>query len=398
MLSDFSFISGGSPTFSKPLPVGQLYFPEWARYEAAMRGIFERRYYTNHGPLVQKLESELSRFLGVKHVVCVTNATIGLMMAADALDLSGKVIAPSHTFIATAESLKWCGLRPVYCDVDPQTQQTDPKAAARLIDEDVSAILAVNLWGGACDVVALQSLADAAGISLYFDSAHAFGCAVANVPVAGFGRAEVFSFHATKVLSAGEGGCVTTDDDDVAARLRNIRSSYGAGPPARVVRTSNGRMSEAQAAIALLSLEDYPAIQARNKALFDAYSRGLAEIPGIRLLHPTNVTASNYQYAACTVDPGEFGLTRDQLQRLLQAENVMARRYFYPGTHRSVGFDENAEAEAARLPFTERLCVTSIQLPLGAHVNLPDVERICALIASAQADAPELRRRMTKVD
>jgi dTDP-4-amino-4,6-dideoxygalactose transaminase len=345
---------------------------------------------------VQKLEEELARFLKVKHVICVTNATIGLMMAADALRLTGKVIVPSYTFVATAQSLKWCGLTPVFCDVDPESQQIDLEAAALLIDQEVSAILAVNLWGGACDIGALQALADAKGISLYFDSAHAFGAAVENVPIASFGRAEVFSFHATKVLSAGEGGCVTTNDDDVAARLRNIRSSYGAGPTVPVVKTSNGRMSEAQAAIALMSLDDYPAIQARNKTLFDAYSRNLAGIPGIRLLHPANVSASNYQYAACTIEPAKFGLTRDQLLQLLEAENVLARRYFYPGTHRCAGFDGDYEADAARLPITEQLCDVSFQLPLGARLNVSDVEKICALIARAQSEAPNISRFMAR--
>lgn len=396
MSYDFRLISGRAPTFAEPLPVGQLYFPQWPRYVAAMRGIFDRHYYTNHGPLVQKLEEELARFLKVKHVICVTNATIGLMMVADALRLTGKVIVPSYTFVATAQSLKWCGLTPVFCDIDPESQQIDIDAAALLIDQEVSAILAVNLWGDACDTGALQALADANGISLYFDSAHAFGVAIENVPIAGFGRAEVFSFHATKVLSAGEGGCVTTNDDNVAARLRNIRSSYGAGPTVPVVKTSNGRMSEAQAAIALMSLDDYPSIQARNKALFDAYSQNLAVIPGIRLLHPKNVSASNYQYATCTIEPVEFGLARDQLLQLLEAENILARRYFYPGTHRSAGFDGNAEAVAARLPMTERICDISFQLPLGARLDVSDVEKICALIARAQREAPQISQFMAR--
>lgn len=397
MTDDFSFFSGGPPAFAEPLPVGQLYFPQWHRYHAAMRGIFERRYYTNHGPLVQKLEDELSRFLKVKHVICVTNATIGLMMVADALGLTGKVIVPSHTFIATAQSLKWCRLTPVFCDVDPETQQIDPESAGLLIDKNVSAILAVNLWGGACDISTLDALANANGISIYFDSAHAFGAVINNVPIANFGRAEVFSFHATKVLSAGEGGCVTTNDDDVAARLRNIRSSYGAGPIVPVVKTSNGRMSEAQAAIALMSLEDYPAIQARNKMLFDAYSQNLAGIPGVRLLHPANVSFSNYQYAACILDPVEFGLTRDQLLQLLQAENVIARRYFYPGIHRSAGFDAAAKTDAARLPVTEHFCAVGLQLPLGARLDVTDVVRISDIIARAQAVAGDLALRIPRL-
>lgn len=395
-MRSFRLIEETAPLFELPLPVGQLYFPEWHRYEAAMRDIFNRQYYNNNGPLVTELEARLRDFLGVKHVLCVGNATFGLMMVADALRLTGRVLIPSFTFIATAQSLAWCGLSPAFCDVSSETHQLSLEAVSASLADDrgISAILAVNLWGGACEIHELDAVSKEHKVPLYFDSAHSFGCKYGDQLIGGFGCAEVFSFHATKVLSAGEGGCVTTNDDDLAAKLRGIRPSYDAGNTVEPYRVLNSRMSEAQAAIALMSLEHYPLIQARNKMLFDAYSRNLAGVPGIRLQHPSNVTASNYQYAACTLDTEDFGLTRDQLLRLLQAENVMARRYFYPGTHRCAGFDDNAKAEAARLPVTERLCATSIQLPLGARVNLSDVDKICELIAQAQAAAPTISRLM----
>jgi len=386
----FSITSKKPPAFDTRLPVGQLYFPSFERYEDAMRGIFERKYYTNHGPLARRLEEELVTFLGVKHAICVTNATIGLMMVAEALEISGNVIVPAHTFVASAQSIKWCGLTPRFCDVDPLTQQIDVKAARALIDADTSAILAVNLWGGACDIAGLASLSADSGIHVYFDSAHAFGAKVKDIAVGRFGRAEVFSFHATKVISAGEGGCVTTNDDDLAAKLRNIRSSYGAGDVVSVRRTTNGRMSEAQAAIALLSLEDYPMIRAHNKALFEAYRRLLASVPGITLLPPTNVTDSNYQYAACTIDESEFGLTRDQILALLQAENIIARRYFYPGIHRSAEFKAQDVTASGRLLVTEMLSESGLQLPLGARVGLSDVTRIAEIITRAHDSAGTL--------
>lgn len=394
---NFSLFSGGAPAFAQPLPVGQLYAPEWSEFEAAMQGIFERRYYTNHGPILRQLEEALSDFLQVRHAICVTNATIGLLMATDALGLSGSVIVPSHTFIATAQSLKWNGLRPVFCDVDPVTHHIDPEMASRLIDKDVSGILGVHLWGGACDISGLQQLCDQHGLKLYFDAAHAFGCNVEGRPVGGFGELEVFSFHATKVLNATEGGCVTTNDDDLAARLRNIRSSYGAGPPVPVTKTSNGRMSEAQAAMALISLHDHPKIQARNERLFRAYIRGLDGIPGIRLIHPVNVTQSNYQYAACEVDPERFGMSRNFLMEILHAENIIARRYFYPGTHRTIGFNDQANQNALHLPVTEKLSETGLQLPLGARVDESAVARICEIIGSVQESATDLCKARKQV-
>ena len=390
MLDDFALLTGRSPLFEKPLPVGQLYMPERLRFESAMRDIFERRYFTNHGPLAQDFEKKLAEALGVRHAICVTNATIGLVMAADALELSGKVIVPSHTFIATAQSLKWCGLEPVFCDVDPVTHQISATEIEALVDDETSAVLGVHLWGGACDITALERVCQQHELKLFFDSAHAFGCRVGDSHIGGFGELEVFSFHATKVLSATEGGCITTNSDETAAKLRNIRSSYGAGTPVPVVKTSNGRMSELQAAIGLMSLEDFDKNQASNKKLFEVYTDRLKDIDGIELYVPKNVTKSNYQYAACDVEADEFGMSRDTLLQVLQAENVLARRYFYPGTHRCLGFDIDADEVAKRLPVTERLCLTGLQLPLGARVSVDAAHKICDVIEFAKSSAQKL--------
>lgn len=387
---DFALL-GGVPAFAWPLPVGQLYFPSWDRYEAAMRGIFERRYYTNQGPLVQQLEEKLQDYLGVKHAICVTNATIGLIMAAEALELSGKVVVPSFTFIASAQSLSWTGIEPIFCDVDPETHQLAIDKLDVLMDEHVTGILGVNLWGGACDPVALEKYARARGLKLYFDSAHAFGCLVDDTRIANFGSIEVFSFHATKVLSATEGGCLCTNDDELAARLRNIRSSYGAGKPVPVVKTSNGRMSEVQAAIALMSLEDFPQNQQKNETLFRKYAERLKHIPGIKLVKPAGVAFSNYQYVVCEVDEDIFGLSRDSLIAVLKAENVNARRYFYPGTHRSIGYRDSLPEFADSLPVTDHLCASCIQLPIGAMIDNNAVDTICEIIDKSQRNSPVLK-------
>lgn len=371
-----------------PLPVGQLYFPGWEDYEATFRELFERQYYTNHGPLVQRLEARLAETMQVRHAICVTNATIGLVMAVEALQLRGKVIVPSFTFIASAQCLSWTGLEPVFCDVDPVTHQLDPVAVEKLIDPEVTGILAVNLWGDACDAEALQAVADRHGLQLFFDSAHAMGCSVGTRPIGGFGALEVFSFHATKVFSSAEGGCITTNDDALAARLRNIRSSYGAGKPVEVVKTSNGRMSEAQAAVGLLNLEQLPQSLARNRAIFGHYRDGLSDIPGLTLHQPRRVTTSNHQYIVCTIDAAAFGLSRDGLLQWLQANNIVARRYFYPGTHRSLPYVHTLPQYVDALPITDRLNEQLIQLPSGALVSDEDVALICRLIAAAPRRAP----------
>jgi dTDP-4-amino-4,6-dideoxygalactose transaminase len=387
---------GAKPAFDKPLPIGQLYFPSLERYEAAFRGIFERQFYTNQGLLTQQLEEKLQQFLGVKHAICVSNATIGLMMLPDAMGISGKVILPSFTFAASAQSLSWAGLEPVFCDIDLDTHQIAIDRIGALIDKDVSAIMGVNLWGGACNPKALTELAATHGVQLYFDSAHAFGCTVDGARIGNFGRAEVFSFHATKILSATEGGCICTNDDDLAARLRNIRSSYGAGRPVNVVKTANGRMSEAQAAIALMSLEDFPANQKNNESLYRLYEAQLMAIPGLHLVKPTGVSFSNYQYLVCRVDEREFGLPRDLLIDLLKAENVVARRYFYPGIHRSIPYAQELPQYLDSLPNTDSLCASCIQFPIGALVDAQGVERICNILSRAHQASVVIRSRYEK--
>jgi dTDP-4-amino-4,6-dideoxygalactose transaminase len=384
-------ILGAEPMYAKPIPIGQLYFPSWERYEASFRGIFERHYYTNNGPLLTELEDKLQQFLGVKHAICVSNATFGLMMAAEAMNLFGKVILPSFTFIASAQSLSWTGIEPVFCDVDPLTHQIAINKLDALIDDQVTGIMGVNLWGGACNPVALEQYAQKHGLKLYFDSAHAFGCVVGSTNVANFGSIEVFSFHATKILSATEGGCICTNDDDLAARLRTIRPSYGDNNPVDVTKVANARMSEAQAAIALLSLEDFSQNQHNNETLFRLYEEKLKNIPGIKLVKPAGVTFSNYQYLVCEVDENIFGLSRDSLITVLKAENVNARRYFYPGTHCSIGYLKNLPAYKDSLPVTDHLCATCIQLPVGAMVDCDAVNGICEIIAKSQCNSDLLK-------
>lgn len=376
---------GGQPTFTRPIPVGQLYFPSWERYEQAMAGIFERGWYTNHGPLAREFEERLAEFFGVRHAVVVTNATVGLIMALKCLGIDGKVIVPGFTFVASAQSASWAGLEVEFCDVDPVTHQVTTETLAAALDPEVSAILAVNLWGGACRPGEIAALARERGLKLVFDSAHGAGVTWDGVPLGGFGDAEVFSFHATKVLGATEGGCVCTDDDGLAARLRNMRSSYGAGPPVAVPLTSNGRFSEAQAAIGLMSLEDFPANRGHNERIFEIYRQALSGIPGLSVVEPANTDRSNYQYAVVEVEADAFGLSRDALLKVLHAEQVIARRYFHPGVHRTVPY--NRDPDRWQLPVTDYLCGRLLQLPIGALVSTDDAAEIAELLARIEANS-----------
>jgi dTDP-4-amino-4,6-dideoxyglucose len=214
----------GAPAFAEPLHVGRPNIGDRAAFLARIEEALDRRWLTNHGALSLELERRVADLAGVRYAVVVANATLGIELLVRALALEGEVIVPAWTFVGTAQALSWVGLTPVFCDVDPVTQTLAPDAVEAAVTPRTSAILGVHLWGRTCEVERLQSIAHAHGLELVFDAAHALGCTRRGKPVGGFGRAEVLSFHATKVASAAEGGAITTDDARLAERLRYTRA------------------------------------------------------------------------------------------------------------------------------------------------------------------------------
>jgi dTDP-4-amino-4,6-dideoxygalactose transaminase len=342
-----------------------------------MRGIFERRYYTNQGPLTREFESRLQQFLGAKHVICVTNATIGLMMASEALAIEGRVLIPGVCNLAVEHALAWCGVEAIACDVDPNGQISFASVLAAITEapDRVNAIVGANLWGGACDADALSRLALQRGLSILFDSTHAFGCRIAGGRAGRPGALEVFSFGEADILNAAGGACIATDDDELAGRLRNIRSSYGAGRQVAVVKTSNGRMSEAQAAIGLLSLDDYAANQLRNASQVALYKAQLSPVRGLRVVEPSGAETSNYQTLVVELEHGHFASSRNALIKRLAADNIEAR----PVTKAGV-----VDIQAAHLPTTRRADASWLELPIGAHMHDTMIKTVCDIIAAAQ--------------
>ncbi|BCF98823.1 dTDP-4-dehydro-6-deoxyglucose aminotransferase [Paraburkholderia sp. PGU19] len=379
-------IFGTAPPLPRRVPLGQHHFPSWDRYESAFRDIFERQYYTNHGPLAQALEARIADLLQVGHAMCVTNATIALALSAQALGFRGRVVVPAFSFVGTAQSLAWADVEVAFCDVSRETGHLTPELVEPYLRDGATGVLGVNLWGGAADVERLQRLADSYGVPLYFDSAHAFGCEIAGRPIGGFGRLEVLSFHSSQILSATEGAVICTNDDDLAAHIRNIRSNYGMGRPVPVGKTGNGRMSEAQAAVALLNLDDLPELMEQNIRQFDAFAAQLSDIPGLRIVEPQQVSKSNYQNVICEIDEHAFGLSRDALIAVLDAENVEA------GGDRGLGAARRDFTIA--LPHTEHWRNSILQLPIGALVDEALIERIANVIRVAQCHAAEIAGKL----
>lgn len=388
---------GGTPAFTRPVSIGQRNFAKWDRFEQAFRGIFSRRYYTNHGPLAQELEERLAGFFGVKHALCMTNATIGLMIAAKALGLTGKVLVPAFGFIGTVQSLTWAGLEPVFCDIDPMTHLITPLSVEQSVDPEVSAILGVHLWGNICHPVELEQVADENGLRLYFDAAHAFGCSYNGVTAGQFGDLEVFSFHSDNMLNSLEGGCICTNDDTLAELIRNIRSSYGIRKPMTVSLTGNGRMSEAQAALALISLEDFPRNRKANQERFELYKSRLSVIDGIQLVCQEPETRSNYQQIVVEIDEVSFGLSRNVVFRILEAENVGHPLYPAGSIHCNEPYRTLYPELKDAFPQTDRVSARFIQLPTGQHVSGEDVQTLCDIFKLLHEQAGHITALMEEM-
>jgi dTDP-4-amino-4,6-dideoxygalactose transaminase len=392
-IEDFALF-GGSPEFADKLHVGRPNLGDRADFLARVNGILDARWFTNYGGCVQELEAELARTLEVKHCITVCNATVGLEIASRALGLQGEVIVPSLTFIATAHALQWQQIRPVFCDIDPVTHSLDPAEVEKLITPQTTGIVGVHLWGRACEVDELQAVADRHELTLMFDAAHAFGSSYKGRMVGGFGRAEVFSFHATKFFNTFEGGAITTNDDELARKLR-LMTNFGFAGYDNVIHVgTNGKMNEMCAAMGLTSLRSVDEFVAVNRRNREAYRRALAGIPGLSLFEYDEAERNNYQYLVAEYAPAPGAPSREDMVRLLWAENVMARKYFWPGCHRMEPYRSLEPDAGERLPHTEAVASRLLVLPTGTGVDADEIERLCGLIRRAVDAGPALVERM----
>lgn len=385
---------GGAPEFDRPLIVGRPNTGDPERFFSRMERIFAAGRFSNNGPFVQEFEARIGQLTGARHCIATCNATIGLELAVSALGLTGSVIVPSFTFIATAHALARCGIVPLFCDVDPAMHNIDPAKIEELIRPDTSGILGVHLWGRACPVGELQALASQHGLRLLFDAAHAFGCSYRGKPIGTFGDAEVFSFHATKAITCFEGGAIATDDDGLAADLRQM-INFGQDAEGTAVRLgTNAKMSEPSAAMGVTSLEAMDAIFEHNRLNHLAYRDGLEGVPGVRLAGAPPGDTSNHQFVVLELEAELFGMTRDDLIRLLAAENVLARRYFHPSCHMSEPYRSLPRDPAPALPTTDRLSSSVLCLPTGRAVSSDEAARVCRIIALSAKPGPELVARL----
>lgn len=392
------FIFSGEPAFERTLHVGRPNIGDRDRLMERLHDMLDRRWLTNNGPFVQKFEEAVADYLDVKHCVAICNGTVALEIAARALDLKGEVIVPSYTFVATAHCLQWQEIRPVFCDIEPDTHCLDPEQVERHITPRTTGILGVQTWGQPCEVEALKQIADVHDLRLMYDAAHALGCSYKGTMIGNFGDAEVFSFHATKFVNSFEGGAVTTNDDELAEKMCLMRNFGFEGMDNVNHIGTNGKMSEPAAAMGLTSLESIDEFIAVNERNYEAYRRNVDAIPGIDLFTYNGEQRNNYQYIILEVDESETGLTRDQLLQVLLAENVKARRYFYPGVHRMEPYDSYYPNAGMLLPETEALCERVLVMPTGTAVDEEDITRIGEILRRAIDRADAVQNALEEVD
>jgi len=367
------------PAFAEPLHVGRPNIGDRGQFLADVEAALDRRWLTNDGPFVRELETRIARLLGVRHCVATANGTVALEIAIRALGLSGEVIVPSFTFVATAHALQWQGITPVFVDIDPVTHCLDPDAVRRAITPNTSGIIAVHLWGRGAPARELQAIADEFGLQLMFDAAHAFGASIGPDMIGTFGRAEVLSFHATKFFNTLEGGAIVTNDDDVAAQARLMRNFGFAGDDNVISVGTNGKMNEICAAMGLANLASLDEVIAANRENYEAYSTELSGVEGVSLLPMGQSGTSNFQYVVMLIDD-TAAVTRDHVVATLRRNNVLARRYFWPGCHRMEPYITLYPTAGDQLPYTERVAEQVIVLPTGTAVNRDDIHVIARLV------------------
>lgn len=374
-------IFGGTPFFQEKLHVGRPNIGDREKLFRRFNDMLDRRWFTNDGPYVQELEKKIEKYLGVKHALLICNGTAALEIGYRALGFQGEVIVPSFTFIATPHALQWQGITPVFCDIGVDSHNIDPTLVEQYITPRTTGIVGVHVWGKPCDTDAINGIAKRNNLRILYDAAHAFGCSYQGRMIGNFGDAEVFSFHATKFFNTFEGGCITTNIDEVAQSVRYMRN-FGFKDYDDVQYLGiNGKMSEISAAMGLTlfeCLED--TIIKTNYKNYIRYCENLSGLNGVKVVKYDDKNKNNYQYIILEIEETLTTVSRDTIVKILQAENILARRYFFPGCHEMEPYCSLFPNSGKMLENTNKLTRRVLSLPTGTSISNNQVDSICDLI------------------
>jgi dTDP-4-amino-4,6-dideoxygalactose transaminase len=360
----------------KKIYVTQPTLPPLEEFIPYLEKIWDNKILTNGGEFHQQLEQALCEYLGVKHLALFTNGTIALITALQSLRITGEVITTPYSFVATAHSLLWNGIKPVFVDIDPVSLNLDPEKIEAAITPQTTAIMPVHCYGYPCDVERIEQIAENYNLKVIYDAAHAFGVKNQNGEgILNFGDLSVLSFHAAKVFNTFEGGAIVCPDEKTKRRIDHLKN-FGFADEITVVATGiNGKMSEINAAFGLLQLNGIDEALVKRQKIDVRYREGLKNIAGIRC---ANVGAhiSNYAYFSIFVEKG-----RDGLYEKLKQNGIFGRRYFYPLISDFPMYRTLPSAAAANLPVARKTANEVICLPMYPNLTLEEVDFIVSLIA-----------------
>ena len=364
----------------KPIYVTQPSMPSLEAFTQSLEKIWDSKWLTNNGDFHQRFERELADFLGVEHLSLFSNGTLALVTALQALRITGEVITTPFSFVATTHSLTWNGIKPVFCDIDPQYYCLDPAKIEALISPKTTAILPVHVYGNPCDVEKIQDIADVYGLKVIYDAAHAFNVKYKEIPIVNYGDLSILSFHSTKVFNTIEGGAIICHSAKMKQRIDYLKNFGFADEVTVVAPGINAKLNELQAAYGLLQLERIDDAIKLRKEVFELYLQLLDEVDGITTLPIRSNTLYNYSYFPILVDSQKYHRTRDGLYDYLKEHNIFARRYFYPLISQFPSYRGLESGLKGKLPIAENIAEQVLCLPIYPDLSSDIVHEIVALI------------------
>ncbi|MGC1456233.1 MAG: DegT/DnrJ/EryC1/StrS family aminotransferase, partial [Nitrospirota bacterium] len=317
--------------FKNPIYVTRPFLPPLDEFRQGLEEIWENRWLTNNGPILQRFNQELCNSFESNNVCLFNNGTLALQIALQGMEISGEVITTPFTFVATTHALFWNKIRPVFVDIEPDYYTIDPVQVEAAITPWTTAILAVHVYGHPCKLNVLADIARRHKLKLIYDAAHAFGIKVGNESIAHFGDLSMFSFHSTKLFHSVEGGMLIFKEAGLKDKFDYLKNFGFKNEVEVVMPGTNAKMNEMQALMGIQVLKYLDEIIRKRAKITEIYRNRLKEVPGIRLIPALSPEVTyNHAYMPIEVDEKEFGMSRDALYEKLKEWNVHARRYFYP--------------------------------------------------------------------
>lgn len=352
------------------IPVTKPYLPSKEEYIDLINNIWERNWLTNNGPLVNTLELKLKEYLGLDHLLYLSNGTIALQIAIQALELSGEIITTPFSYIATTSSIVWEGCEPVFVDIHPDSFNIDPSKIEAAITENTSAILATHVYGNPCDIDAIDKVAKKHKLKVIYDAAHCFGTTYKGKSVFEYGDISTISFHATKLFHTIEGGAVVTTQSDLLKKMSFLRNFGHDGPVEYAGVGINGKNSEFHAAMGVCNLKYIDDILKKRAADHQRYDKWLSKL---HLQKPTIDKAAKFNFAYYPV----VFKTQEHCELIfeeLKKHEIFARRYFYPVLSK-VGYVNDTP-----VPIAESISKRVLCLPLYYQLSESELDLVCRII------------------